>query len=76
MDVRWKGAVPSVRLCVPVGESSDGWLAACVLNDRLLIGSYKRVKGRSHTAEKRISMHPHRPNATTDGYVLISSSTP
>ena len=27
--------------------------------------SYKRVKGRSHTAEKRISMHPHKPHATS-----------
>ena len=27
--------------------------------------SYKRVKGRGHTAEKRISMHPHRPHATS-----------
>ena len=25
---------------------------------------YKRVKGRSHTVEKRISMHPHNPHAT------------
>ena len=23
--------------------------------------SYKRVLGRSHTLEKRISMHPHKP---------------
>ena len=27
--------------------------------------SYKRVKGRSHTAEKRISMHPYKPHATS-----------
>ena len=27
--------------------------------------SYKRVKGRGHTAEKRISMHPHKPHATS-----------
>ena len=27
--------------------------------------SYKRVKGRSHTVEKRISMHPHKPHATS-----------
>ena len=27
-------------------------------------GSYKRVKGRSHTVEKRISMLPHKPHAT------------
>ena len=26
---------------------------------------YKRVKGRSHTVEKRISMHPHKPHATS-----------
>ena len=29
------------------------------------LSSYKRVKGRSHTAEKRISMHPHIPRATS-----------
>ena len=29
------------------------------------MGSYKRVKGRSHTVEKRIRMHPHKPNATS-----------
>ena len=28
-------------------------------------GSYKRVKGRSHPVEKRISMHPHKPHATS-----------
>ena len=36
--------------------------------DRVFIlhkSSYKRVKGRSHTAEKRFSMHPHKPHATT-----------
>ena len=27
--------------------------------------SYTGVKGRSHTAEKRISMHPHKPHATS-----------
>ena len=27
--------------------------------------SYKRVKGRSHTVEKRISMLPHKPHATS-----------
>ena len=27
--------------------------------------SYKRVKGRSHTAEERTSMHSHRPHATS-----------
>ena len=26
---------------------------------------YKRVKGRSHTVEKRISMPPHKPHATS-----------
>ena len=31
---------------------------------RLLMCSYKRVKGRSHTVETRISMHPHKPHAT------------
>ena len=27
--------------------------------------SYKRVIGRSHTVEKRISTHPHKPHATS-----------
>ena len=27
--------------------------------------SYKRVNGRSHTVEKRLSMHPHKPHATS-----------
>ena len=26
-------------------------------------GSYNTVKGRSHTGEKRVSMHPHKPHA-------------
>ena len=28
-------------------------------------GSYKRVKGRSHTVEERLIMHPHKPHATS-----------
>ena len=28
-------------------------------------GSYKIVKGRSHTVEKRLNMHPHKPHATS-----------
>ena len=35
--------------------SSDAWLVACDFNECVLIRSYKRVKGRSHTVEKRIS---------------------
>ena len=27
--------------------------------------SYKTVKGRSHNAEKRLNMHPHKPHATS-----------
>ena len=34
---------------------------------------YKRVKGRSHTAEKRISMHPHKPHATSQALQLHAS---
>ena len=30
-----------------------------------IYSSYKRVKGRSKTAEKGISMHPHKPHATS-----------
>ena len=29
------------------------------------MGSYKRVKGRSHTVEKRKAIHPQRPHATS-----------
>ena len=29
--------------------------------------SYKGVKGRSRTVEKRLSMHPHKPHATSQG---------
>ena len=30
---------------------------------RIPKGSYKRVKGRSHTVEKRKAMHPQKPHA-------------
>ena len=33
--------------------------------------SCKRVKGRSHAAEKRISMHPHKPHATSQSCKCI-----
>ena len=29
------------------------------------VGSYKRVKGRSHTVEKRKASHPQKPHATS-----------
>ena len=32
--------------------------------------SYKRVKGRSQTVEKRIRMHPHKPHATSQPSLL------
>ena len=31
----------------------------------LLCSSYTRVKGRSHTVEERISIHSHKPHATS-----------
>ena len=40
---------------------SHGMRVAC----RHSHSSYKRVKGRSHTLEKRISMHPHKLHATS-----------
>ena len=52
-------------------QSSDGWLVAyawdsyeCVPNRSCMLHmySYKRVKGRSHTVEKRISMLLHIPH--------------
>ena len=30
-----------------------------------ILWSYKRVKGRSHTVEKRKSIHPHKPHSTS-----------
>ena len=32
---------------------------------RHLMGCYERVKGRSHTVEKRLNRHPHKPHATS-----------
>ena len=32
-------------------------------------GSYKRVKGRSHNVEKRLSMHPHKPGLSRTGSI-------
>ena len=33
--------------------------------------SYKRVKGRIHTAEKRSSMHSHRSHATSKPIITV-----
>ena len=33
--------------------------------------SYKRVKGRSHTVEKRLNMHPHKPHATSQPFPVL-----
>ena len=44
-----------------------GWsvkLRAAMHARRHQISSYERVKGSSHTAEERASMHSHRPHAT------------
>ena len=38
----------------------------------LSLGSYKRVKRRSHTVEKRLNMHPHKPHATSQPSRLLS----
>ena len=34
-------------------------------------GSYKRVKGRSHAAEDRTSMHSHGPHATSQPAITV-----
>ena len=47
-----------------MGECSDGLLVACFY-DCVLDCSYKRVKGRFHTVERRISTNPHKPHATS-----------
>ena len=43
----------------------EGMVSSHILCAGKDTNSYKRVKGRSHTAEKRISMHPHKPHATS-----------
>ena len=40
-----------------------------------ILHSYKRVKGRSHTVEERISMHSHKPHATSQPSLLSPSPT-
>ena len=46
-------------------------VAAVVLNS-----SYKRVKGRSHTVEKRLNMPPHKPHATSQPPRLSHTNRP
>ena len=66
-------------------ESTDGWLVVwgkcgCVLllSSTLWLqsSSYKRVTGRSHTGEKQISTHPHRPHATSPPSHRLSTDSP
>ena len=49
MDAAW---MPLQGRILRVPRPSQAWLP----------GSYKRVKGRSHTVEKRISTLPHKPH--------------
>ena len=37
----------------------------------VLPSSYKTVKGRSHTVEKRTSMHPHKPHAISQPCIAV-----
>ena len=61
-------AVPRVD---PQSRLQNGLSRAAVITKGPVVGgrdkssSYKRVKGRSHTVEKRISMLPHKPHATS-----------
>ena len=59
--------LPSKRLQVRVVPLSS--TSGCVMfrgsSNMCTTDSYKRVKGRSHTVEERISMHPHKPHATS-----------
>ena len=36
-----------------------------ILNYDYYTSSYSRVKGRTHTVDKRLNMHPHKPHATS-----------
>ena len=42
----------------------------------IIMGSYKRVKGRSHTVEKRLNMHPHKPHAASQPSRLSHTDRP
>ena len=50
--------------CAQPAMSSHASAIASVWSATHAYGSYKRVKGRSHTVEKRISVLPHKPHAT------------
>ena len=41
------------------------WAQAFALKIQFEAGSYKRVKGRSHTVEKRKTIHPQKPHVTS-----------
>ena len=63
-------------LCSPGRVHSHGCVPGCCTSSRPHSGrptawytrhasSYKRVKGRSHTVEKRKAIHPQKPHATS-----------
>ena len=61
-DITAVGALPRVHLC--------GWPCSCssqvlsvTVQQGMLRCSYKRVKGRSHTVEKRKASQPQKPHA-------------
>ena len=49
----------------PAGVLQRCQNSTCATGHATLCTSYKKVKGRSHTVDKRISMHPHKPHATS-----------
>ena len=70
MKLRCLDLVAAVGYC----RSVPAWCAVCGVHppapDRVYVGmlspgSNNRVKGRGHTVEKRISIHPNKPHATS-----------
>ena len=66
------GGVVGARVFLPFSTASS-WDSPPTAVAQLC--SYKRVKGRSHTVEKRISMHPHKPHATSPPVVHTHTQT-
>ena len=58
----------------PACIRDDVW--GCVVVMRGAGGSYKPVTGRSHTGEKRISMHPRKPGATSQPSHRLTTDSP
>ena len=74
-----QAATKALANCMATGNDNTQILLACtcspvcqkrtvsdfICRNGTISDCYKRVKGRNHTVEKRISMHPHKPHATS-----------